>query len=647
MAKPQFNSKIALFLVLLIPGVISILLFKFLDWEYAVSIFLLIYLAFTVMLFRYLIKSGNLPEIHTISSNLTTAIRDVSNVSQGIAEASDAMAGAATSQAGDVEEFTKLSEDLIRKIEEMAQMTVRLMAEGDKTKQASVAGNKSLEELKAINRDFETVLESIIEKIGILVQQVDNISNVTEMISNIAMQTRLLALNAYIEAARAGDSGRGFAVVAHEVRNLAEQSRGSSIEIEKMMKVVLEDLSQVKSVIDKSRQVFDVQKSSIDSSDKAFRNIDSFITGFISEQEMFCIEFEKLNDLKEKLNFDVANISAGIEESVATTQELSSLTMTQNNATVSLVDMAEMLHANINAALNKKKAPQGGNGVSRRKRIAMVFCAEHPFFNPAKESARNAARKYNVDVDFFAPVKMDAGEQLDLIREVIDRKFDAMTVSPNGGKAISDMIREAINKGMTVICFDSDDRSCGRLGLLATDNYKGGEAAGAVAARILKNQGTVLVNYHSDQNIKAINDRKNGFISEVRKNLGMKIIEVGVPADPSETEADRLIMKLLQAHPEADLFYATNLVWGLHFARYFQKNKIQKNFITFDCSKEIVDYIEAGVVHTAISQRQFIWGEQSVKWLVDAMNGKPIPEYEDTGTFEVNRTNCKVFAKRF
>lgn len=589
----------------------------------------------------------NLGNALDISGRLTTAVRDVSNVSQNIAIASESIAKAAVFQAHDVEEFSKLSGNLVSKIEEMAQMTVELIAEGDRTKTASIEGDKNLEKLINANRDFETVMANIIEKISSLTRQTDNIAKITSMISGIARQTRLLSLNASIEAARAGENGREFAVVANEVRRLADQSQDSSNKIQDMLKIVLEDLSEVKVVIDGSAQVFDSQKSSIDSSGKAFENITVFINDFIGEQEKFCNEFDKLNELKEKINIEVLNISAGIQESVATTEELSSLTMMQDGATDSLLDMAELLQKNLSVSVNPEKGLHQKDDADKKKRIALVFCQENSFFNPAKESARNVAWKYGVDVEFFAPIKMEAEEQLKLIQEVVDRKFDAMAVSPNGGQAIGNTIKEAIRKGMTVICFDSDDHSCGRLGLLATDNFKGGEVAGLAAAKMLNNQGTVLVNYHNNQNIKAINDRKDGFISAIKNIPTMNVVEAGVPSNPPDREAAQHIEKILQAHPEVDLYFSTNLVWGLHFASYFQKHNIQKKLITFDCSKEMLEYIASGVVGTAISQRQFVWGEQSVKWLVDAMNGKKIPEYEDTGTYEVNRTNYRVFEKRF
>jgi methyl-accepting chemotaxis protein len=79
---------------------------------------------------------------------------------------------------------------------------------------------------------------------------VDEISEIVAIIDDIAEQTNILALNALIEAARAGDAGDGFAVVANEVKQLAEESQDQAAEIESLVKTVQKDTEQTAATLE-------------------------------------------------------------------------------------------------------------------------------------------------------------------------------------------------------------------------------------------------------------------------------------------------------------------------------------------------------------------------------------------------------------
>jgi methyl-accepting chemotaxis protein len=104
----------------------------------------------------------------------------------------------------------------------------RIARQGREQVQATVAAIEALASGVAGNA----------EEVGQLAQQVHDISKVLEVIGSIAEQTNLLALNAAIEAARAGEAGRGFAVVADEVRALAHRTQASTREIEQMIAAI-------------------------------------------------------------------------------------------------------------------------------------------------------------------------------------------------------------------------------------------------------------------------------------------------------------------------------------------------------------------------------------------------------------------------
>lgn len=231
--------------------------------------------------------------IQKAGQELNVLIRKVADDNQEVAQAASLIAKGSERQVSVAEKTAEQIDRGLIAMEEMVAQSARTVARVADAKSAAEKG-----EIHA--RETLSQLQQVIAQMGSYTQpmyrvasKVDKIRLVVNVIEEIARKTDLLSLNASIEATRAGEQGKGFALVAEEIRSMAENSKRSSAEIDRMVNDILKDNAEVIGVLQKSQE-------GIGKGETIIQNVIDTFAGVLSGVEKVYGEVKEIEEITDK-----------------------------------------------------------------------------------------------------------------------------------------------------------------------------------------------------------------------------------------------------------------------------------------------------------------------------------------------------------
>lgn len=297
-------------------------------------------------------------------SNVLDTAEQVAASSQQLSANATETSTASEQIAGSIQNVSNGAEDQSTKVEESSQL-VRTIYDDvgkihgvvDQVHESSITTanqasdgkeniQKAIEQMSIISQNAESTGKVI----STLNEKSSEIGSIVSLITDIAEQTNLLALNAAIEAARAGEHGKGFAVVADEVRKLAEQSNNSAQEISGLIKDIQESTEDAVTSMGEGEQAVKDGMSVVNHAGETFERIHQSITDIANRMSEVSNSVETINGGTENLTTAMDTITKITQETSGATQEVASAAEEQNasmeevsGATQQLAEQAQEL----------------------------------------------------------------------------------------------------------------------------------------------------------------------------------------------------------------------------------------------------------------------------------------------------------------
>jgi ribose transport system substrate-binding protein len=306
----------------------------------------------------------------------------------------------------------------------------------------------------------------------------------------------------------------------------------------------------------------------------------------------------------------------------------------------------------VSACGGSKETPaSGGAATGSAYTIAVIpKGTTHAFWQSIRAGAERAGQELSVNIVWRGPLREDDRDaQVSEVENAVSRGVSGICLAPLDESALVQPVREAQQKKIPVVIFDSGLKGSDYVSFVATDNIQGGKLGGERLAQSLGGKGKVILLRYAEGH-DSTGKREQGFLDAIKANPGIEVVSAnqfgGADVEGAYKKAESLLStyKKPDGSLGVDGIFTPNESVSFAMLRVLQDNgwagKVK--FVGFDASPNLVKGLRDGAIDGLVVQDPVRMGYLAVKTMVSHLKGQPVEKWIDTGVRVATKENMET-----